>query len=84
MLWGNSAPIMRCTCLPPPPLAGTHACLLLFLALLLPIPLRAHMRVQAASVAMLVLFGVHPHCRSRVSVLRAGEGKLWHSMRGTP
>lgn len=46
------------------PAAGTHACLLLFLALLLPLPLRAHMRVQAATVALLVLFGVHTHCRS--------------------
>lgn len=31
----------------------------------MPLPLRAHMRVQTATVALLLLFGVHTHCRSQ-------------------
>lgn len=62
--------------------AGTHACLLLFLALLIPLRLRPHMRVQTASVAMLLAFGVHTHCRSHVSAaLAGGAGQLGRSVR---
>lgn len=47
--------------------AGSHAGLLVFLALVFRLPLRAHLRVQTASLAMLLLFGVHTHCRSQAS-----------------
>ena len=55
-----------------PPDAGTHVLLLFFPALGLPLPLRVHMLLQAAKLLVLVSFGVHPHCRSKVGPGGAG------------
>jgi len=50
-----------------PVAAGTNTALLLFPAVGHRLPLRVHMPLQAAMVAVLARWGVHAHCASQVS-----------------
>lgn len=51
--------------------------LLFFTSLLFRLPMAAHLCVQSACVALLMLFGVHTHCQSQVRMMydRSQESK---------
>ncbi|KAL4443388.1 hypothetical protein ABPG75_011125 [Micractinium tetrahymenae] len=56
---------------------NTHLDMLLFMSLGWRLPLRVHMPVQAASIAVLMRFGLHPHLQSQL--LSTPEVARWVS-----